>query len=966
MEGDPLLKFISSLSEKIKIEKEHKQLMEKLNTSSDSVIEPQQDALDPLDKVISVLKDKLVENKSVEPVVPVLEKISEEVVSNESASEIIPEPPPTSEEDAPLVSLVNKLKDLLVKPTEIKTTEAVNKTKDASETAPSADVSTTNDATQDDLKDEQTTDYVSELEKLSDTIVAEKEPDKINEIEKLIKKYAEKYLKKAAVMSEYAGGGGTNAVQFINGGTMNGDLNVNGSYLSGGVNLLNIFSGGGAGDSAVNSIVRSNSGSWDSTYTTVNAFSGSWSTGIQNLSFNDTNYDLSITSGNTVNLSALKDDLSEVASASGNWNSNYTTVKNTSAYWSQAYTNLTTNSASYLSGIDISAVASASGSWNSTYTTVRNTSSYWADTRQDVTFEKSVTINGNLSALGSSFFKNTLFTTTSALSVVSIGPGPALYVFQAAGPYDVASFYDGDGVEVLHVGNAQGGGNPLGKVGINTSDPTVELTVNGQISANNAIASLGGNSNQWNSNWSTTNSNSANWSNWGTVSANYIIDGGNARGAEILIGTNDAFNLNLETSGVKRLLITASGSLTGYNPQAAFNASVAAGTNAFAINTGNALGTRSFAQGNNSVALGTNSNARGSNTRASGLASSTEGTATSATNTNAHAEGTNTTASGQNSHAEGSGCIAGPNNHAHAEGLNTTASGIASHAEGEDTVASNSQAHAEGQQTTASGPYSHAEGYLTVASGQRSHAEGYNTQAQNFHSHSEGRDTIASGSQCHAEGLRSVAGPGGNAHAEGRDCIAAGDGSHAEGNNAKAYGINAHAEGSDTLVTGNYSHAAGRFAAATFNNTWVWHGNATAIEPVSTTRAEQFLVSATGGAFFPGNVGIGTDDNANALTVVGTISTNEHYSSLQWSSTYATVCALSAGWGGGSGGTTREYDYVQVGLNSYSYCGYAAPGTATSASSWTITRLYFSTAGTLLSSGAVTAAIWDNRYSYAY
>jgi hypothetical protein len=182
---------------------------------------------------------------------------------------------------------------------------------------------------------------------------------------------------------------------------------------------------------------------------------------------------------------------------------------------------------------------------------VNANSAYWADTRNDVTFEKNVTIQGNLTALGTSTFKNTIFSTTSALSVVNLGPGPALYVFQAAGASDVASFYDGDGIEVLHVGNAQGGGNPLGQVGINTSDPSAELTVNGAISSNRTITVLDGNSNQWNSNyttsnansakWSaaytsfnsnsgkydsnytTTNTNSAAWSNWSSVSASYAL-----------------------------------------------------------------------------------------------------------------------------------------------------------------------------------------------------------------------------------------------------------------------------------------------------------------------------------------------------------------------------------------------------------------------------------------------------------
>jgi hypothetical protein len=96
-----------------------------------------------------------------------------------------------------------------------------------------------------------------------------------------------------------------------------------------------------------------------------------------------------------------------------------------------------------------------------------------------------LTIGGSLTALGTATFANTIFATTSALSVINTGPGPALYVFQSAGPYDVASFYDGDGIEVLHVGNANPNG--LGRVGVNESFPNKELTVRGSISATENI-----------------------------------------------------------------------------------------------------------------------------------------------------------------------------------------------------------------------------------------------------------------------------------------------------------------------------------------------------------------------------------------------------------------------------------------------------------------------------------------------
>ena len=62
-----------------------------------------------------------------------------------------------------------------------------------------------------------------------------------------------------------------------------------------------------AGDTEATNLVRSNSASWDSTYTNVKTNSASWGTGgvAQNLSFDEDLNELSLTFGNTISLSSL-------------------------------------------------------------------------------------------------------------------------------------------------------------------------------------------------------------------------------------------------------------------------------------------------------------------------------------------------------------------------------------------------------------------------------------------------------------------------------------------------------------------------------------------------------------------------------------------------------------------------------------------------------------------------------------
>jgi len=70
-------------------------------------------------------------------------------------------------------------------------------------------------------------------------------------------------------------------------------------------------------------------------------------------------------------------------------------------------------------------------------------------------------------------------------------------------------------------------------------------TVYGLLSTTGVIYASGGNSNQWNSNWTITNSNSANW----------ILDGGNTKASTIEVGTRDNFSFFIRSNNINRIKV---------------------------------------------------------------------------------------------------------------------------------------------------------------------------------------------------------------------------------------------------------------------------------------------------------------------------------------------------------------------------------------------------------------------------
>jgi len=98
-------------------------------------------------------------------------------------------------------------------------------------------------------------------------------------------------------------------------------------------------------------------------------------------------------------------------------------------------------------------------------------------------------------------------------------------------------------------------------------------------------------------------SNSANWNTayntataYQSASGDYILNGGNTKGLDITIGTNDGYSLNFETSGVTRMIVTDTGNF-GINtttPSCLFDIySTSLSKSVFTVNESTGVGTAS-------------------------------------------------------------------------------------------------------------------------------------------------------------------------------------------------------------------------------------------------------------------------------------------------------------------------------------------------------------------------------------
>jgi hypothetical protein len=436
-------------------------------------------------------------------------------------------------------------------------------------------------------------------------------------------------------------------------------LNAKTGIFSPDVNLLKSTSG--AWDS-VYTTVSTNSADWESTYTTFKNTSGTFltsETDSQTLSYNESSKELSISNGNTVSLSSIDNNLK---SLSGNWESTYTTVSGNSAGWSydgsdlktlssnwqNTYTTVSDNSGNW--SYDGSDIKSLSGNWESTYTTFKNTSGTFLTSETDsqtLSYNESSkelsisngntvslsSINNDLSArmglyvplsggamtgklsitaattsfaplnIGSSpvqpinplsgdvWMRNNLiqyrgssstvnsvvataepnvFTvrqviqatdnSNAALRVTQLGTGDAIRVEDETNP-DATSFI------IDNLGNVM-----LGLSSVLSGGP--KITVNGGISSNNVIYASGGNSNIWNNTYAIVSANSAlNWSyqgsdiktltsNWESTYNNVSTFSANWNSTYSAFSTNSGSYIN-ESYVNGNFLPLSGGSLTG-------------------------------------------------------------------------------------------------------------------------------------------------------------------------------------------------------------------------------------------------------------------------------------------------------------------------------------------------------------------------------------------------------------------
>ena len=281
------------------------------------------------------------------------------------------------------------------------------------------------------------------------------------------------------------------------------------------------------------------SGNWQNTYLTVlNNAGTTWNyqgTDLKQLSSNWNEATTYIQTNSTYfeqSLQAASNTTNTVTSSSNNWNTAYSIAN--------VYQ---TNSAYYLTSLTVIESLTSQLVLNTDFNSYKtNVASATASNEVYVNTNflplTGGTLTGNLSVLGNITYIDTAVQVTSsmfietnstetALRVTQTGTGDVIRVEDSANPDSTPFIVKSDGL-----------------VGIGTYSPNSALTVVGTVSTSNH-----GTSEQWNSVYSTVASNSA----------FNIVTQGNARGANISIGTNDAYHLRLKTNSSAKFTVLSSG-----------------------------------------------------------------------------------------------------------------------------------------------------------------------------------------------------------------------------------------------------------------------------------------------------------------------------------------------------------------------------------------------------------------------
>jgi hypothetical protein len=536
---EPFDKFLLELAEKLKNEKviTEKQQETFQEQIKQPVLEEDKNSDDPFKKFIgsfaNILKQDELVNRE--------ENIKEATINFINKLKEQPEEPFIID-DQPLVKTKKKYLPPKIKQKVEKLPQVVKKKEPV--VAEQAD-----EPVKEEPKDENK--YVQELKTADKS--NKKIPEKIksvSDIKSIVEKQVAEILSRYPNLGFTGGGGGTNAVQYAEGGTMRGDLNVTGKYLSGGVDLSTLIGsggGGGAADRLVSgsaSLILNPNGTLDFPNDTIRpqdetvltlesenpALSAYTRIALSPYAFFA--YD---SEGNSITFDEVDNAIVLTSQDEHEWTfnkqgvlvgpGNRLTVTSLSSLGkilsgdrdlADIFLTSETDSQT-LSFDDISEVLSISNGNSVALSSIKEAANNFTSSnflslsgglvQGPVQINNNLTVFGNLTASGTTTFANTIFTTTSSLSVVHLGSGPALYVGNYGNDH-IATFVDlQNNLEMLHIGGLS---STFPNVGIKTGNPNKDFTVQGEISATGTIWNGEGNSILWNTAYQNVSSQSLN------------------------------------------------------------------------------------------------------------------------------------------------------------------------------------------------------------------------------------------------------------------------------------------------------------------------------------------------------------------------------------------------------------------------------------------------------------------------